>query len=145
MSVKTWINEFCPEDVYTAGKGTAGLALQHSIRKWTGLLEENLKKHGCTASFGIRLNIHDECDEWLPSEYIGCALCEWSWRQGAKDGDSICPPCPLYKARGGYDCNTARPDETESPWRHYRHTLDARPMLKWLHRTQKLLQRGKLK
>lgn len=50
MSIETWKQEFYP---VPASEATSDVhtALDHSIRKWTGLLKKNLKKHGLTASW----------------------------------------------------------------------------------------------
>ena len=95
------------------------------------------------AEIVARAKRHDDGD-WVPASYLDCALCELAERRQTEGCELVCKRCPVYWARDGCPCDVPRADETESPWGYYQDTLDIRPMLKWLRRTKKILQEGKL-
>lgn len=73
MTIATWKAEFYIQD---ADKVLfEDEALQHSILKWTGLLKENLNKHGLTVVEGC---ISDENTlKWhMQINSYNCALCQ---------------------------------------------------------------------
>jgi len=71
MSLATWKEEFYPVD---AGACPRDQALEHSILKWTGLLPENLEKHGVRK----RASYIEDSEEkdWLSIDANSCALCK---------------------------------------------------------------------
>jgi hypothetical protein len=77
MSEETWLKEFYPVH---ANKVPEKKAIKHSLQKWYGLRQENLKKHG----------IH-----YPPIEINGssCALCKQYFNAG-------CVKCPLAQFNG---------------------------------------------
>ena len=94
MSFATWIEEFYP---VPADDCPREQALEHSILKWTGLLPENLEKHGvqkCASYVQDPKGIL-----WLRLDASSCALCAHHWRQkwGCKD---IEDPCPIMRVTG---------------------------------------------
>lgn len=101
MSLETWKAEFYPEDaaLFYTEQRSALEAVEHSLRKWRGLLPENLAKHGVEKDgIGIKETRRISCKErfWFRAE--NCALCEWSLK--ARDGgetpmDEECDCCPL--------------------------------------------------
>ncbi len=122
MSMKTWLKEFYPTPATkTRKKG----ALAHTIRKWTGLLKKNLRKHS------LRI---DDCGDvvegpggygpCLTIEASTCALCHHH-----PEGD--CESCPIIQYREVY-CGGRG-----SAYREWCKTNDARPMLAALKRVQK--------
>ena len=104
MSMKTWREEFYPVPAGTARRRSWRWAAKHSLRKWEGLREENLRKHDVRYSpednavvdaDGARLKLDDKT----------CALCRKV--QEAEEADlsvNGCGICPL--ALVGYNCNS---------------------------------------
>lgn len=88
MSFASWKEEFYP---VPAGECSCDQALEHSILKWTGLLTENLEKHGM-----VRL---DNCveslsgDGWLLIDGDSCALCKHHYGSigGCWNSEDLCP------------------------------------------------------
>ena len=116
MSLETWIAEFYPR---SAREVTKKAALAHSLRKWVGLMPENLKRHGVT------LLDRYVVDQGASPFCIGsdtCALCYWYWDEEM----NACPKCPLQAFTDGAAC-----------WGQYRALLgkgDVSPMLSLLRR-----------
>lgn len=115
MTIKTWKEEFYPIAADSdEAKESDRSALLHSIHKWQGLEEENLKKHNITAK---RLNAYFDIDSET------CALCqrsEYSW--------DTCEDCVLRKSRGGR-CDVKIPGESISPYDAWICDLDPAPMI----------------
>lgn len=85
MSIKTWKEEFYPRSA--ASRMSNKAAIEHSIKKWEGLLPENLKKHGVVLDRCG--DIHDDEVKFEISD-LSCALCQkYFWE--------CCIKCPLYK------------------------------------------------
>jgi len=131
MSMKTWIKEFYAKPAKEVSKKNA---LAHSILKWEGLLKKNLKKHGLSKSEDDFF-IEDNQDNYFHIDAGSCALCEVHWRD-ANYGS--CGDCPLFKVRGDVSCARPRGDEDDSPYDKFVNSNNARPMLKWLKRAEKI-------
>lgn len=102
MSIETWKVEFYP---VPASEVCAEDALQHSLRKWIGLREENLGKHACFVSTSVVLaDGRKEFD--LNSS--SCALCVSYYT--SSDGYK-CSSCPIVKLTG-MSCDSNK----QSPW-----------------------------
>lgn len=87
MSLISWKAEFYP--VQAVLSILAGVPLEHSIRKWEGLLKRNLLKHGVTrVSESIRIT--DGNDSFAITKDT-CALCMLYQN---------CDPCPITKFAG---------------------------------------------
>jgi len=122
MSLNTWRKEF-----YKIGANRVENlkdALKHSIRKWTGLLPENMSKHNITRGKDKIWHTPYINDNNLSMDIdsISCALC------------NLCPDCqdcPIYIVTNK-TC-----DETDSPYMKYLHGSDARAMLALLKKVQK--------
>lgn len=115
MSLQTWIDEFYPkpaQDVKTRKQ-----ALEHSLRKWIGLREKNLKKHDTYFA---------EVDEFIPISSSSCALCVLFYREGEFSSDR-CGKCPLFKVRG-VACDSCD-DERESPYHAGAFRRNPEPMI----------------
>ena len=122
MSLQTWEEEFYPEPAEAAAKRGEAVAVEHSLRKWEGLKEENLARHGLLeSSHSIS---EAKTDQHLEISSVTCALCLMT-------GVS-CRPCPLYKARGGSACDRRRFDEVKAPWYAWTDDRDPEPMIFWL-------------
>lgn len=127
MSLQTWKDEFYPTPASTA---TPAEAVEHSLRKWTGLLTPNLVAHSVLVMRvgGVKFNAVGTRPPWREDagEYMlvgagSCALC-YHWAAGR------CVGCPLYDYLGGEHC-AAR---DTSPQRVFSLTGDARPMVEAL-------------
>lgn len=112
MSKASWMSEFYPVDASAVSKAQA---LNHSIRKWMGLLPENLKRHRLSEPpFSVDADT--------------CALCKIHWTQES------CGECPLYLVRGRVRCDSETVADAPgwSPFDAYTERGNARPMLAWL-------------
>lgn len=126
MTLSSWKKEFYRVEADAVPEEKA---LAHSIRKWTGLLKTNLKKHKL-ARQGYRLT---DCNgKTFDVDSETCSLCEHYY-----DTMDDCAACPLAVVRGDIPCTRRRFDEDESPYDAFCYTSDARPMLRWLKRAQK--------
>lgn len=101
MSLETWKAEFYP---VPADKVKKRDAVAHSLRKWIGMREENLKKHGCYAHYS---SVRSDDGSFVVSG-SSCSLCVLYFHSGK---EKPCRECPLAKSRGGVPC-----DEDDSPW-----------------------------
>lgn len=119
MSLESWKQEFYPVEAKSCPKE---LAVEHSLRKWRGLTEENLKRHGLDRD-GSRLL--DEDDEFLGIDSDSCALC---WHHSTT---TTCPSCPLA-ARRGIRCDISLRDESGSPYHAFTKAGDPMPMIRLL-------------
>lgn len=138
MSLASWKKEFFPK----MPKRGVVAALQHSIRKWKGLLPKNLKKHGVYNFYpGV-----EERDEHIgPSlEFSSqnCALCRIyyepknaGWDPGWDPG---CERCPIYKLRG-------RSCHLEWKKAHDEHPDSCLPMIKLLEGVLKKYRKSQKK
>lgn len=120
MSLKTWLEEFYPISAKDAPKGQAAA---HSLRKWQGLLPENLAKHGVDhvdTTLGAHLvgvpgwhtTRAEEADR-KPFAFSGntCALC-FQYQDDAADTDyGFCCGCPLYQISGSSCAHSGSPYE----------------------------------
>lgn len=89
MSFASWKEEFYP---VPANECSHDQALEHSILKWTGLLPENLEKHGVVKRH-IYIEGLDE-DGWLRIDGDSCALCRYHYSPKNLCWDDE-DPCPI--------------------------------------------------
>lgn len=124
MSLKSWKKEFyCME----ANQTTEATALDHSIRKWTGLLPQNLQKHFMKKNGRF---IVDNTDNKLEIDNFSCALCF----HYDKEVGHECKNCPLYQIRGNNRCDSRNFDiENEQPYYYWKFLDDPTIMLGWLY------------
>lgn len=126
MSIETWKLEFypVPADVFTPVERRRLLlqAIEHSIRKWTGLLPRNLQKHNVAVKNGLVVNTNG-CSGSIEISSKTCALCKRY---------NSCTKCPLYKSLGTYCDNGAH-----SPYRKFTLGDDPKPMIKALKKALK--------
>lgn len=139
MSFESWKAEFYLVDAQDRSVRSVDAALDHSLRKWEGLREKNLEKHGLVQigtslfealpddtydGYGLELRIDGET----------CALCA-HFSCSSDFSYSLKPACPLDAKRGA-PCDVEREDERNSPyhaWSKYGH---AGPMIRWLKLTK---------
>lgn len=123
MTMKTWKEEFYPTRAMESEPGWP--AVSHSIVKWHGLREENVKKHDLVFSGGNIVELAG--DREVAAVYVDtstCALC-----QTATVG---CSDCPLYISRGHFQCDEVVPGESTSPWHRWVKHHNPEPMIKVL-------------
>lgn len=134
MSLETWINEFYPQDAveFRVDSSLNDMdAIEHSIKKWEGLLQENLEKH-CVV-YRRNQNIVTDMESSGAHIFISsgsCALCVVHY--------SKCSACPLGISYGK-PCDCGR----NSPYRHFRATKDPEPMINELKKALKYLKEDK--
>lgn len=98
MSLKTWKKEFYPKK--PSKKMTAREAVEHSLKKWTGLLAHNMEKHGIVISvFGVDDPGKDILDAFLIDSST-CALCVKYLDYEATSHKQSCEKCPLSQTLG---------------------------------------------
>lgn len=137
MSISSWIKEFyrVPADEVKPENAAA-----HSLRKWTGLLKSNLKKHKLGHNSGNYLFNHSyssgDGKAVFEVSYDTCALC-----QNAKDayGTVVCHTCPLYEIQGNEGCGV----RTGDPFQVWYDNSNPRPMIANLKKLVKLQQKAK--
>ncbi len=114
MSLETWKQEFypIPAETFNNGNYSQEEIFEHSIQKWTGLLSENIAKHGVhldNSYFGSWMVVGDDYDDKtgnrVPITSESCSCCAAYYTS-----DSECDNCPLYEI--GYGCSHS----TESPY-----------------------------
>lgn len=116
MSIETWKKEFYP--VSATSRMSKKAAIEHSIKKWEGLLPENLKKHNVVISrYGV---IYDGKINFEISDQ-SCALCQ-------KYFGECCIKCPLYE-KLGFECGKGK-IEAGDGWVSYMEEGDPELMLK---------------
>lgn len=127
MSIKTWKAEFYP---ITANRASKADAAEHSLRKWTGLLKKNLKKHNLENSWGML--VEEGKASCFPIDTTTCALCRRFYNFDEFDEKHECGDCPLFKVRGDVRCDDPLKSEDYSPFTHFSNTSDPKPMIHWL-------------
>ena len=90
MSLASWKEEFYP---VRASNCPREQALEHSILKWTGLLPENLEKHGVVKS-SYYIETPDKAEDLLIDE-SSCALCQHHYHCRSEED-----PCPIVLVTG---------------------------------------------
>lgn len=119
MSLQSWKEEFYPVDAEDVPKEQA---VAHSIRKWQGLLPENLAKHGVewAGEHSDRLREIAETDDRFIVGASTCALC-CHYDDRDNDNADPCVSCPLSRVRGDVECDAETDVEEKagesSPWR----------------------------
>jgi len=127
MTIQTWEAEFYPVEAVERSTNPIE-ATKHSLRKWEGLREENLKKHN------VHIYINRVCEG--DAEVIGigigadsCALCLYS--------RYVCELCPIFKFKGG-PCDTYE----DSEFHQWLRKGDPEPMISLLKSVLESLLRG---
>lgn len=116
MSIETWKEEFYP--VSATSRMSKKSAIEHSIKKWEGLLPENLKKHGVVLDRCG--DIHDDEVKFEISD-LSCALCQkYFWE--------CCIKCPLYE-KLGFECGKGTIKDGDG-WKSYMEEGSPELMLK---------------
>ncbi len=131
MSLQTWKDEFYP--VKPSKKMSKKVAIEHSLRKWNGLLPKNLKKHGLEkAGRFIQEKQDSVADMMIDAE--SCALCVKYLDTDCLESENECVRCPLFNSLGE-QC-----DGDGSPYFMWLRKDEPKPMIKAL---KKLLEETK--
>jgi hypothetical protein len=125
MSLTTWKEKFYP---IPAHEVPACDAVAHSLKKWTGLRDANLAKHGLSSQ-GIYMYNENGTHEFSIDSST-CALCEHYI-----DDDNDCPNCPLAQTLG------RRCDDAYGPYTHFVTFDGPGPMIAALRKTQRRITR----
>ena len=91
MSLKTWKKEFLPV-TENLDKLSTLEAIEHSVKKWEGLLEENLYKHKVLV-YGAPPRVGWPGFQSIPINDETCALCA---KFSGNRWEDACSNCPLY-------------------------------------------------
>lgn len=129
MSIASWKKEF-----YTtpAEEVSESRALAHSIKKWTGLLKKNMKRHGVSV-YKPDKAIEDESGALFYVSDETCALCVHHY-------DRDCKSCPLYAVNNNRPCDFPKQG---SAYDKFISDSDARPMLRLLKAAAKKKKKKK--
>lgn len=111
MSAATWIDEFYPEPAEDVAREEA---LDHSIRKWSGLTLSALSAHDLDAAP-------------IPINADTCALCIHYF----PNGGFKCQGCPLFDVLGR-PCYALDPNTDNGPFEAWTNYEDPGPMLEAL-------------
>ncbi len=135
-NLTTWKAEFYPVAADVAMSEMA--AVEHAIRKWTGLREENLRAHNVSTNRPYLRNFRqigspDVGDKPLTIAAGICALCLQYSCNGTLE------VCPLEHCRDAM-CDIRGADENDSPFEAWQLHADPEPMLLWLHKTKIMLE-----
>lgn len=123
MSIKTWKDEFYPIEASEVEDDDVKL-LEHSIRKWEGLRQENLDKHGVVQKCAHSI-IKDRDGDYFSIDTTTCTLCCHYY-----DDKTDCKNCPLTQyLEKPCDC------DNDSPYCIWCDTGDPEPMLEALKET----------
>lgn len=133
MSLSAWIREFYP---IKASECSEEEALDHSIKKWEGLLPENLDFY--SVSINKYGELVDDHDFRFSIHGSTCALC--FYHPG-------CIECP-FVTKLGYRCDEdnlsnieERGEEFEAPWWHWTQGHNPVPMITALKKIKELSEK----
>jgi hypothetical protein len=127
-NLKAWKKEFYPTRADT--RMSKINAVRHSLRKWKGLLPENLDRYNITVSF---INFA------LPVGGDSCALCQKYYDTSfPKHDERRCQKCPLAQVLG-QRCDS-RDGENLSPWQSFSFDGNPIPMIEALEKTLRELK-----
>lgn len=134
MSIQTWKEEYYPVSAAeVAATGNAIDITEHSLRKWIGLLPDNLAKHGVRKGTVVRDLLYDGGPEPFTVTSDTCALC----KQYSKVERTIwCEECPLYRSLGNKPCD----ENYNSPYLVWRSNGNPQPMIDALCATLEMLR-----
>lgn len=139
-TLQDWINTYYPISA-SAAIGSDIEALDHSIRKWSGLGPDILKQHNVEQGGAIRgryilltISSPTEARQTFSVTDSSCALCKLDDLRRSEDGDpDVCANCPLVQC-GEHECGA-----DGSPYSHWIDTGDNIPMLETLIRVRRKL------
>ena len=138
MTLETWKKEFYPKE--PKARMTKVEAIEHSLRKWKGLTQENTEKHFVEIEEGyvVEKDMYGVVDTFCVDSY-SCALCIKYFDYVTSRQDymkSECRKCPLAKCLGGR-CD----DGDNSPYRIFMDANNPYPMITALENTLKIAKK----
>lgn len=137
MSIESWKKEFYVEELPKDDDELE--ATKNCLKKWEGLREESLKKHGITIT--KLANLIDSQENRFYIDADTCQLCRIIEREL-----NSCEDCPIYEAIGKDCCNEFDENfEEELPFEEsiygiWRKKQNPEPMIEALKRTIEYLQ-----
>lgn len=138
MSLQTWMDEFYPTP---AQKFPTELeAVEHSLRKWKGLTQENLDKH---AMRRFKWSIGESVEKSLIIDSTTCALCQQHYDAYSNIAD--CDKCVLKKVNVSvengeqYSCDQCMPEDSESKYKIFLYEANPQPMIELLEKARAYL------
>ena len=138
MSLKTWIEEFYPTSARSAENAAPLELVRHSLKKWRGLTEDNMKRHDVEKYTAAALIFDSENKEMrIGSE--NCALCTNSFIQVKGDEsaeDGHCEYCHLYKENGRRCSESDIANDWDSEWDTWVNRGDPLPMITLLEQLE---------
>ena len=114
MSLETFKEEFYPVDASQGDIMSELEATEACLLKWTGLLPENLKKHGVVIN-GYGDLTEDQCSNerfWMDGS--SCHLCMLSESKLRSEYGSMCNHCPIKRIHKESCCVIFRDYKTQS-------------------------------
>lgn len=127
-----WLEKYYPKEAcYT----TKEEALEHSIRKWEGLLHENLPED-LIAPVDIDAETCALCYHYMDESSKALPHITVEEYEASLVGD--CGECPLFKVRGEVCCDNRMADEKSSPYLLYSKNGDPGPMIGWLKKARQV-------
>lgn len=104
MSLETWKQEFYDVDAQdVAAERDMLKCLEHSIKKWNGLTEDNLEKHECFIDTIDGTAAVSDGWDYLYLDSESCSLCILSTRISIEQEIyDDCSPCPLKNCQKEY-------------------------------------------
>jgi hypothetical protein len=132
MSLETWKEEFYSTDAYEyveESKYSEIDCVLHSLTKWIGLREENLKKHELSTILSGSRIIKDQHNEMCAGGGVYSSMCRRYQKERKKFNDiepDICSKC-IGRIANKEKCS----DQYDSWYWHQ----DPEPMIAWMENT----------
>jgi hypothetical protein len=127
MTIQSWKDEFMPKRAKEC-TGSNEVALKHASKKWSGLTQEMLRKHGLTAENSV---LRDWNKETFVINNASCALCEMYIDCHKRPVENN---CPLIYVRDNRACDNALSTEEHSPWWIWVEFRDPEPMISLINK-----------
>lgn len=141
MTVESWKEEFYPIEADRCPKEEA---IQHSLRKWSGLTENNLLKHevkvdGARAIAGGAYVLPMNANGLRGNHYVeidsrSCSLCH-HYNQGD------CSACPITFYKQSEKMDTNQWEQCSTEYLHWRRVKDPHPMIELLKNTLAFMEK----
>lgn len=126
MNSQDWLRKYYP--IEPSQKMTKRQAIEHSLRKWKGLLPKILEKHELEKMGRFVVELYSNA-HILEIDASSCALCvKYIGNKYSQKLDE-CTACPLAKHLGNPCDKSGYGNRPYSTWKE---TGDARPMIKAL-------------
>ena len=132
MTLQSWFDEFMPVKASKANK-TDLEALEHALKKWSGLTKVNLKKHRLFGNSSGDIQEIDTLEQFVISS-SSCALC----LKYPTCNSSLLSRCPLKVATDGFRCDQYKAEiDQDPPWTEWVKNQDPKPMIRLIKKALK--------